>query len=103
MIITMVTFKVPQAWSTMEAKKVFEATAPKYLGREGLIRKHYYLAEGGDRAGGIYLWHSRSDAEACYTPEWQAMVTEKYGAPPEIQYMICPVTVDNIAHQIETN
>ena len=103
MIIVMVTFKLPVAWSVEEAAKVFEATAPKYLGREGLIRKHYYLIGGGDRAGGIYLWRSRSDAEACYTLEWQAMVTEKYGAPPEIQYMICPVTVDNIAHRIETS
>ena len=103
MIISMVTFKVPDVWSAVEAKKVFEATAPKYLGRKGLIRKHYYLTEEGDRAGGIYLWNSRSDAEACYTAEWQAMVTGKYGTPPEIQYMICPVTVDNITHQIETN
>ena len=103
MIIVMVTFKLRGVWSIVEATKVFEETAPKYLGREGLIRKHYFLNDEGDQAGGIYLWRSKSDAEACYTAEWQAVVTEKYGSLPEIQYMICPVTVDNLAHRIQAS
>ncbi len=101
MIIVMVTFQLPGAWDMEEAKKVFETTAPKYFGREGLIRKHYFLAEEGDRAGGIYLWDSKAYAEACYTPEWKIMVTDKYGAPPNIQYLASPVTVDNVAEQIQ--
>ena len=56
------------------------STAPKYLNRPGLIRKHYYVSESGDRAGGIYLWRSKADAEACYTADWTAMVTDKYGS-----------------------
>ena len=53
------------------------------------------------RAGGIYLWKSKADAEACYTSEWKAMVAQKYGAPPDIFYAEVPVSVDNVAKVIE--
>ena len=75
MIISIVTFILPKRWSVEEASKVFKSTAPKYLNRPGLIRKHYYVAETGDRAGGIYLWQSKADAEACYTGEWRSKST----------------------------
>lgn len=101
MIVSIVTFKLPKRWTLQEAAAVFKSTAPKYLGKPGLVRKHYYLAEDGDRAGGIYLWKSRADAEACYTREWKAMVTAKYGAPPDIFYAVVPVSVDNVASVIE--
>ena len=65
------------------------------------MRKHYYVSEAGDRAGGIYLWQSKADAEACYTSEWKATVAEKYGTAPEIFYAHVPVTVDNVAQLIE--
>lgn len=101
MIVSIVTFKLPRPWSVEDASKVFRSTAPKYLGKAGLVRKHYYVTEAGDRAGGIYLWKSKADAEACYTGEWKAMVTEKYGAPPEILYAHVPVSVDNLQDKIE--
>lgn len=101
MIVAIVTFKLPKRWSVAEASTIFESTAPKYLGKSGLRRKHYYVTEGGDWAGGIYLWESKAAAEACYTSEWKAMVTDKYGAPPEIIYATVPVSVDNIANRIE--
>jgi hypothetical protein len=102
MIVSIVTFKLPKRWTVEQAAAVFKSTAPKYLGKPGLVRKHYYVTEGGDRAGGIYLWKSKADAEACYTPEWKAMVTEKYGAAPEILYANVPVSVDNLEHAIES-
>jgi hypothetical protein len=102
MIISMATFHLPTRWSVKEASKVFESTAPKYLNRAGLIRKHYFLTEDGSKAGGIYLWNSKADAEACYTQEWRAMVTERYGTSPEILFMEIPVTVDNLKQVIET-
>jgi hypothetical protein len=102
MIVSIVTFKLPKHWTVEQAAAVFKSTAPKYLGKPGLLRKHYYVTEAGDRAGGIYLWKSKADAEACYTPEWKAMVTEKYGAAPEILYGNVPVSVDNLEHAIES-
>jgi hypothetical protein len=101
MIVAIVTFKLPKPWSVAQAAAVFASTAPKYLGKAGLRRKHYYVSESGDRAGGIYFWDSKAAAEACYTREWQAMVMDKYGVPPEIAYAAVPVTVDNVAHRIE--
>ena len=100
MILTMVAFRRGKPWSVEEAAAIFKSTAPKYLNRPGLIRKHYYVTESGDRAGGVYLWKSRADADACYTEEWKAMVADKYGARPEITYMNIPVTVDNVTHEI---
>lgn len=101
MIVSIVTFKLPKSWTVEEAATVFKSTAPKYLRKQGLVRKHYYVTESGDRAGGIYLWKSKADAEACYTAEWKAMVTEKYGAAPEILYAHVPVSVDNILEAVE--
>jgi hypothetical protein len=101
MIVAIVTFRLPRRWTVEEAAAVFKSTAPKYLGKPGLVRKHYYVTEGGDRAGGIYLWKTRADAEACYTADWKALVTSKYGAAPEILYAIVPVSVDNLQEAIE--
>jgi hypothetical protein len=101
-IVAIVTFQLPRRWTIEEASAVFKSTAPRYLGKPGLLRKHYYLGEHGDRAGGIYYWNSKADAEACYTPEWKAAVAEKYGAAPDIFYADVPVSVDNVTHVIET-
>ena len=101
MIVAIVTFRLPKRWTVEEAAAIFKSTAPKYLGKPGLVRKHYYVAETGDRAGGIYLWESKAAAEACYTAEWKAMVTDKYGAAPEILYAAVPVSVDNVSNAIE--
>ena len=102
MIVAIVTFKLLKRWTVEEAAAVFNSTAPKYLGKQGLVRKHYFITESGDRAGGIYFWKSKADAEACFTSDWHAMVTGKYGAPPDILYAEVPVSVDNVANVIET-
>ena len=101
MIVSIVTFKLPKRWTVDEAAAVFKSSAQKYLRKPGLVRKHYYVTEAGDRAGGIYFWKSKADAEACYTTEWKAMVTANYGAAPEILYAAVPVSVDNLQEAIE--
>ena len=101
MIVAIVTFKLPKRWTVADAATVFKSTAPKYLGKPGLVRKHYFITEAGDRAGGMYFWKSKADAEACYTSDWNAMVTAKYGVRPDILYAEVPVSVDNIAKVIE--
>jgi hypothetical protein len=47
MIVSIVTFKLPKRWTVDEAAAVFKSTAPKYLGKPGLVRKHYYVTEYG--------------------------------------------------------
>ena len=47
---------------------------------------------------GIYLWRSKDDAERFYTPEWIAMVTRRWNAPPLRQQWMTPM-VDESAEQ----
>jgi putative monooxygenase ydhR len=100
MIVTIVTFHLPQPATLADITKTFQGTAPKYQGIPGLLRKNYFMSEDGRRAGGIYVWESRADADRVYTAEWRAFVTGKYGTPPAIEYLHSPVMVDNSAGTI---
>lgn len=95
MIVTITTFKLAQPATLAEITKTFQSTAPKYQGVKGLLQKNYFLSEDGRRAGGIYVWESRADAERLYTPEWAKFVEAKYGTPPQVEYLHAPVMVDN--------
>jgi hypothetical protein len=95
MIVTIVTFQLPKPATLAEITKTFQATAPKYQGIPGLLRKNYWMSEDGRRAGGIYVWESRAAADRVYTAEWRTFVEGKYGTPPQIEYLHSPVMVDN--------
>lgn len=95
MIVAIVTFQLPRPASIVEMIEVFRSTAPKYLNLPGLLRKNYWVSEDGRRAGGIYFWSTRADAERLYTSEWKRTVEAKYGSAPEIVYLQSPVMVDN--------
>ncbi|MBI5319571.1 YdhR family protein [Bradyrhizobium sp.] len=95
MIVTIVTFNLATPTTLAEMKKTFQSTAPKYQGLAGLLRKNYFVSEDGRRAGGIYVWQSRADADRVYTAEWRKFVEGKYGVPPQIEYLHSPVMVDN--------
>lgn len=100
MITTIVQFALPQPMTLEEAKAAFESTAPRYRNMPGLIRKYYYRSEDGTRAGGIYLWRSKQDALALYTDEWKTFVRGKYGSEPKLEFLDCPVVVDNATNEI---
>ena len=100
MIVTIVTFHLPKPTTLDEITKTFQSTAPHYQGMSGLLRKNYYMSEDGRRAGGIYVWASRTDADKVYTAEWRSFVEGKYGTPPSIEYLHSPVMVDNDAGKI---
>jgi hypothetical protein len=76
---------------------MFRGSAPKYEGLAGLVRKYYLFDEASHTGGGVYLWESRAAAERVYSPEWRKMITDRYGAAPEISYFESPVIVDNSA------
>ena len=100
MIVAIVTFQLPQPATLAEITKTFQGTAPKYKGIPGLLRKNYFMSEDGRRAGGIYVWESKADAERVYTKEWREFVTGKYGTPPSVEWLHSPVMVDNSAGTI---
>lgn len=95
MIVTVVTFQLPRPTTLSDITAIFRSTAARYQSIKGLIRKNYWLSDDCRRAGGIYVWQSREDAEQLYTPEWKRNVESKYGAPPSIEYLHSPVMVDN--------
>jgi hypothetical protein len=95
MITAIVNFKLPANIGAKEAAELFKLSAPKYRGLAGLVRKYYLYDAATHTGGGVYLWHSRAEAEAVYTPQWKAYIAERYGAAPEIRYFDTPVIVDN--------
>ena len=94
MIVAVVNFDLPAPLTTDEARAMFEASAPSYQNVDGLLRKHYLLAEDGRSAGGVYLWENRDKAEALYDQDWRDRVTARYGSPPKVSYFDSQVTVD---------
>ena len=82
------------------AKAAYEASAPRYRGVRGLVRKYYLFSEDGRTGGGVYLFESREDAERLYDDAWKASIRERYGVEPSIEYFESPVIVDNDAGAI---
>jgi hypothetical protein len=95
MITAIVRFKLPAAIDAAKAAELFKGSAPKYQRLPGLIRKYYLFDAESGTGGGCYLWESREAAERVYDAEWRQMITERYGAPPEISFFETPVVVDN--------
>src|SRR5437773_12418955 len=95
MILTIVTFHLPHATTLEEITKTFQATAPKYQRVSGLLQKYYWMSEDGTRAGGIYVWAERTEAERLYTPVWKALVLGKFGSPQMIEYLYSTIMDDN--------
>lgn len=100
MITVLVQFKLKDAITADEAKELFAASAPKFRNVPGLVRKYYLLSDDGRTAGGVYLWQSRSEAEALYAPEWRKSIEDRYGASPTVTYFESPVIVDNLTGEI---
>ena len=99
MITAIVRFKLPEGTTLEEATKLFEGSAPNYRGLDGLVRKYYLYGEGAT-AGGAYLWESREAAERVYSDDWKAMMKERYGMVPAIEFFDSPVIVDNAADPV---
>ena len=100
MIITLVRFHLPEPVTLEEATRRFALSAPKYLGLDGLVRKHYVRSEDGAVVGGIYLWKDRAAAEDCFAGAWGDRVRILYGVDPEITWFESPVGVDNVLDRI---
>jgi hypothetical protein len=100
MITALVQFAFPTPVDRARAAELFKGSAPRYRDLPGLVRKYYLRSEDGRSGGGVYLWKSREAAEQVYTPEWRALLRERYGAEPVVTYFDTPVVVDNALGQI---
>ena len=95
MIVAVVTFQLPKATKAEEMTADFQAAVPMFQSVPGLLTKYFYVSEDGRRAGGIYVWASRADADRIYKGEWRAFVEKKFGSPPTIDFLNSPVMVEN--------
>ena len=95
MIVAVVSFQMPKATTAEEMSGPFKAAVPLFQKVPGLLQKYFYVSEDGRRAGGIYVWASRADADRLYKGEWRAFVEKKFGSPPTIDFLNSPVMVDN--------
>ena len=93
-IVAIVRFPLPEGMTAEQVRTSFEGSAPSYQGLPGLRRKYYLRTEDGREGGGVYLWESRTAAEAVYDDAWRARLTERFGAEPRVEYLECPVVVD---------
>ena len=100
MITAIVNFRLPAEIDASKAADLFKSSAPKYRGLKGLVRKYYLFDDKNRIGGGVYLWQSRADADAVYTPQWKAYIAERYGAEPDIRYFETSVVVDNESDKI---
>jgi hypothetical protein len=95
MITAIVRFKLPPTIDAAKAAELFRASAPKYQGLKGLVRKYYLFDAESRTGGGCYLWENREAAERVYNAEWREMIADRYGNAPEISFFETPVIVDN--------
>jgi hypothetical protein len=93
--IVIVQFDLPKR-TQEQAIKSGTASAPIYrnLATKGLIRKDYINGDAG--TGGVYLWETRKAAEAWFTQERIAELTQRFGARPRLTWYDTHVTVDNV-------
>lgn len=98
MYIAIVQMEMPVA-DRATARTIGLSSAPKFVAAKenGLLMKYYLSSESG--AGGVYVWKSKEDAEAWYTPEWYAFMKKRY-AEPRVYFYDSVVQVDNMKDQV---
>ena len=89
------TYLVPPALTKAAIEKQFGDVADRYLGVPGLVRKYFGLSDDGASVIGVYLWQSKAEADAFYSPEWLAGVTERWGATPAKTEWGVPVVAES--------
>ena len=71
MIIAVVTFQMAKATTPADMSGPFKAAVPLFQKVPGLLQKYFYVSEDGRRAGGVYVWASRADADRLYGSDWR--------------------------------
>ena len=89
------TYAVPPSLDESAIREQFQNVAGNYLGVPGLIRKYFGFTEDGAGVIGIYLWETKAAADAFYSDEWKAGVTERWGAEPLRQEWVVPVVAES--------
>ena len=94
------TYAAPPDLSESAIRSQFDNVAGNYLGVPGLIRKYFGFSDDARSVIGIYLWETKEAAEAFYTDEWLAGVTERWGGAPVKQEWIVPVVAESVEGRV---
>lgn len=94
------TYKMPEGYSADQVRALFAQTAQIYIGVPGLIRKYFGYSDDLRTVVGIYLWKSRSDADAFYSAEWVAGVVSRWGSMPAKAEWQVPQVVESIEGRV---
>jgi hypothetical protein len=97
------TYAVPSQLNEPAIRQLFSDVAENYLGVPGLIRKYFGFTEDAQSVIGIYLWETKDAADAFYSPEWMAGVTERWGAAPVKDEWIVPVVAETSQRKVVTS
>jgi len=98
MYIAIVQMEIPEPDHDAMVKLSMSST-PKFTAAKanGLLMKYY--VSGATGVGGVYIWKTREDAEAWYTPDWYDFMKENY-AEATVTYYDSFVQVDNINDRV---
>jgi hypothetical protein len=94
------TYAVPPSLDELAIRDLFASVAGNYLGIPGLIRKYFGFSEDATEVIGIYLWETKESADAFYSDDWMAGVTQRWGAAPRKQDWIVPVVAESTAGEV---
>jgi len=95
-------YPAPAGLSKERANELFAQTAQIYVGVPGLVRKYFGYSEDGSTIVGVYLWRSKADADAFYSPEWVAGVRSRWGVMPAKSEWYVPQVVESAEGRVIT-
>ena len=95
-------YPAPAGLSKERADELFAQTAQIYVGVPGLVRKYFGYSEDGSTIVGVYLWHSKAEADAFYSPEWVAGVRSRWGVMPAKSEWHVPQVVESAEGRVIT-
>jgi hypothetical protein len=94
------TYATPPNLNEAAIRDLFTQVAGNYLGVSGLIRKYFGFSDDATEVIGIYLWETKEAADAFYSDEWLAGVTERWGAAPVRQEWVVPVVAESVERRV---
>ncbi len=101
MITAIVTARLPAGLTLETYKENTTAIAGRFQTIPGLIRKQFLFSAEQGIGGGVYLWETREQADACYRGVWRENFMKSFGVEPSIQFFDSPLVVDNEAAKIK--
>ena len=99
MISVLVQFMPQNKLPWQEVASRFKASVPHYRNIPRMVRKYYTLGDDG-ACGGIYLFKTRSEAEAFFTEAWKEEMQARFGDRPRVTFYDSPVIIDNAAGEV---